>query len=105
MVSDSLTSPVRCPCLCVSTRQTLATPAIKHRADDNRTAHCGDRYCVATDPLDGSSNIDCNISTGTIFGIYHRADGADATVATILRPGSELICAGYCMYGSSTQVR
>lgn len=30
------------------------------------------KYCIAFDPLDGSSNIDCNVSTGTIFGIYHR---------------------------------
>jgi fructose-1,6-bisphosphatase I len=62
------------------------------------------KYCIATDPLDGSSNIDCNVSTGTIFGIYQRPSRATASEASILRPGRELICAGYCMYGSSTQL-
>ena len=62
------------------------------------------KYCVATDPLDGSSNIDCNVSTGTIFGIYKRRENTDASVKDILRPGRELCCAGYCMYGSSTQL-
>jgi fructose-1,6-bisphosphatase I len=62
------------------------------------------QYCVATDPLDGSSNIDCNISTGTIFGIYRRVPGQIPGVGDVLRPGKELIAAGYCMYGSSTQL-
>ena len=62
------------------------------------------QYCVATDPLDGSSNIDCNVSTGTIFGIYKRQESTDASEASILRPGRELVCSGYCMYGSSTQL-
>ena len=62
------------------------------------------KYCIATDPLDGSSNIDCNVSTGTIFGIYKRHENVAASVASILRPGRELVCAGYCMYGSSTQL-
>lgn len=61
------------------------------------------RYCVVTDPLDGSSNIDCNVSTGTIFGIYERKGGSGG-VKDVLRPGKELIAAGYCMYGSSTQL-
>ena len=73
------------------------------------------QYCVVTDPLDGSSNIDCNVSTGTIFGIYKRkgagvggsaasASAADDALKCVLRPGRELIAAGYCMYGSSTQM-
>jgi len=65
------------------------------------------RLCVAFDPLDGSSNIDCNVSTGTIFGVWERLSekgNAPATVADILRPGSEQICAGYCMYGSATEL-
>jgi fructose-1,6-bisphosphatase I len=61
-------------------------------------------YCVCTDPLDGSSNIDCNVSTGTIFGIYRRVPGAAPGIKDVLRPGKELIAAGYCMYGSSTQM-
>jgi len=62
------------------------------------------KYCVVTDPLDGSSNIDCNVSTGTIFGVYKRTDGGRASIADVLRPGNELVAAGYCMYGSSTQL-
>jgi len=62
------------------------------------------RFCVAYDPLDGSSNIDCNVSTGTIFGVWSRADPeAEPSVSDILRSGHELVCAGYCMYGSATE--
>jgi len=51
---------------------------------------------LAIDPLDGSSNIDANVSIGTIFGIYP----AEATAETsFLRPGSDLIAAGYAIYG------
>lgn len=59
------------------------------------------RYCVVFDPLDGSSNIDCGVSIGTIFGIYRVKDDAHS-VASVLRPGREMVAAGYCMYGSST---
>lgn len=62
------------------------------------------RYVVLLDPLDGSSNIDVNVSIGTIFGILRRdaeQDGND-TVRATLRPGSELVAAGYVIYGSST---
>merc|ERR1719183_1377208 len=60
------------------------------------------KYCVAFDPLDGSSNIDCNVSTGTIFSVYERkSDGADVTHEDLLRPGTDLVVAGYCMYGSA----
>ncbi|KAI8999286.1 fructose-1,6-bisphosphatase class 1/Sedoheputulose-1,7-bisphosphatase [Gaertneriomyces semiglobifer] len=59
-------------------------------------------YCVCFDPLDGSSNIDCGVSIGTIFGIYHKDDKQKPTMADVLRPGTEMVAAGYCMYGSST---
>ena len=64
------------------------------------------KYCVVFDPLDGSSNIDCNVSVGSIFGIYRRPDGSSGTgsAADVLQPGSKLAAAGYCMYGSSTQL-
>lgn len=62
------------------------------------------KYCVAFDPLDGSSNIDCNVSTGTIFGVWERKSEGDATEADILRPGTEMVCAGYCAYGSATEL-
>ncbi|CAK0830096.1 unnamed protein product [Prorocentrum cordatum] len=64
------------------------------------------RFIVAFDPLDGSSNIDCNVSTGTIFGIYEKkSKGKEpATMDDVLRTGNDLLVAGYCMYGSATEL-
>jgi len=63
------------------------------------------KFCVAFDPLDGSSNIDCNVSTGTIFGVWEKQpNSGPATEADILRPGREMVCAGYCAYGSATEL-
>lgn len=62
------------------------------------------KYCVAFDPLDGSSNIDCNVSTGTIFSVWEKKSKGRATVHDILRKGSEMVCAGYCCYGSATEL-
>ncbi|KAJ3083270.1 inositol phosphatase [Rhizoclosmatium globosum] len=60
-------------------------------------------YIVVFDPLDGSSNIDCGVSVGTIFGIYHVLDrSAKPSLKDVLRPGTEMVAGGYCMYGSST---
>ncbi|KAJ1660024.1 Fructose-1,6-bisphosphatase [Dispira simplex] len=59
------------------------------------------KYCVAFDPLDGSSNIDAGVNVGTIFGIYRIEDDDKANVSHALRPGNEMVAAGYCMYGSS----
>ena len=62
------------------------------------------KYLVVFDPLDGSSNIDVNISIGTIFGIYRRrtSSDSDGSVEDLLQPGKDLVCAGYVIYGSST---
>ena len=63
------------------------------------------KYLVVFDPLDGSSNIDVNISIGTIFGVLRKeTDGEGATEADFLRPGRELVAAGYILYGSSTML-
>jgi fructose-1,6-bisphosphatase I len=60
-------------------------------------------YVLLFDPLDGSSNIDANISIGTIFSIHRRiSDGRDGTLEDCLQPGHQQIAAGYVMYGSST---
>lgn len=59
------------------------------------------QYCVVMDPLDGSSNIDCGVSIGTIFGIYRVQPGSSGSVEDVLRPGKEMVAAGYCMYGSN----
>ena len=59
------------------------------------------RYVVYFDPLDGSSNIDVNVSVGTIFSIMKAPNQWD-TVEDVLQPGAEQIAAGYVVYGSST---
>eukprot|EP00913_Durusdinium_trenchii_P011819 g11101.t1 len=81
------------------------------------------RFVVAFDPLDGSSNIDCNVSTGTkteglltvsvrnwgdwagtIFAVYEKKSEKNATVSDILRTGNDILVAGYCMYGAATEL-
>lgn len=59
------------------------------------------KYIVVFDPLDGSSNIDCGVSIGTIFGIYTVKDETKVSLEDALQPGNKLLAAGYCMYGSS----
>ena len=59
-------------------------------------------YVVMFDPLDGSSNIDANVSIGTIFAIYRRNSKDGLVDADVLRPGREQVAAGYVLYGSST---
>ena len=63
------------------------------------------KYVLLYDPLDGSSNIDFNVSIGTIFAIYRRAtaDGP-GTLADVLQPGRRMVAAGYIIYGSSTMM-
>lgn len=63
------------------------------------------KYLITFDPLDGSSNIDVNVSVGTIFSILRCPEGVDEPSAEdFLRPGTEQVCAGYCLYGSSTMM-
>lgn len=62
------------------------------------------KYAVVFDPLDGSSNIDVNVSVGTTFSIFRRPEGAnfDDPTRWVLQPGRRQIAAGYVVYGSST---
>ncbi len=64
------------------------------------------KYVVLFDPLDGSSNIDVNVSIGTIFSIYRRQStiGTEATLDDMLQAGTEQVAAGYVLYGSSTML-
>lgn len=64
------------------------------------------KYVIAIDPLDGSSNIDVNVSIGTIFSIYRRKTkvGQPIQEKDILQKGSEQVAAGYILYGSSTML-
>jgi fructose-1,6-bisphosphatase I len=63
------------------------------------------QYVVAIDPLDGSSNIDVNVSIGTIFSIYRRtSESGPATFDDFMQKGTEQVAAGYVIYGSSTML-
>jgi fructose-1,6-bisphosphatase I len=67
-----------------------------------RTRDDGGRYAVFFDPLDGSSNLDVCVGVGTIFGIVRLPEGGRGGVAAILSKESQLVAAGYVLYGSST---
>lgn len=64
------------------------------------------KYVVLMDPLDGSSNIDVNVSVGTIFSIYRRVtpSGTPVTIEDFLQPGNKQVAAGYIVYGTSTMI-
>lgn len=64
------------------------------------------KYVVLFDPLDGSGNIDVNVSIGTIFGVYRRVSplGSPCTKEDFLQKGSSQVAAGYIIYGSSTMM-
>jgi len=69
------------------------------------------KYIVCFDPLDGSSNIDANVSVGSIWGIWRASDEVAAQIAkmndptpALLNPGNQLVSAGYAMYGSATNL-
>jgi fructose-1,6-bisphosphatase I len=64
----------------------------------------GARYAVACDPIDGSSNLDAGVSVGTIFAIHKLSEGSMGTQEDILKPGTELVAAGFTMYGASAQL-
>ena len=79
--------------------------------DDNFVAFDNDRarnakYILMTDPLDGSSHIDVNVSVGTIFSIYKRVSpiGSPVTMEDFLQEGRKQVAAGYVTYGSSTML-
>ncbi|GAB5465565.1 MAG: class 1 fructose-bisphosphatase [Candidatus Kapaibacteriales bacterium] len=64
------------------------------------------KYVLVFDPLDGSSNIDVNVTVGTIWGLYRRLDEhseENCTDNDVIQKGSKLVAAGYALYGSSTQ--
>ena len=63
------------------------------------------RYLLVFDPLDGSSNLDVNVSVGSIFSVLRCVDGVDEpTAADFLQPGAQQVCAGYAIYGASTML-
>ena len=68
--------------------------------------HNNSKYVVLMDPLDGSSNVDVNVSVGTIFSIYQRVSplGKPVQLEDFLQPGNKQVAAGYVIYGSSTML-
>lgn len=64
------------------------------------------KYLLVFDPLDGSSNLDVNISVGTIFSVLRAPQGPakDATIDDFLQPGARQVCAGYAIYGPATML-
>ncbi|RLA00782.1 MAG: class 1 fructose-bisphosphatase [Gammaproteobacteria bacterium] len=63
------------------------------------------KYLIAFDPLDGSSNIDVNVSVGTIFSILRCPEGVTKPTAEhFMQKGTEQVCAGFCVYGPTTMM-
>jgi len=62
------------------------------------------KYYVYFDPLDGSSNIDCLVSIGSIFGVTRKTPGVPVSTKDMLKPGNEYVVSGYALYGSATMI-
>ena len=91
---------------CLSARESIGVLASEEN-EEPLLVHKGSEkasYAVVFDPLDGSSNIDVNVSVGTTFSILRRPEGVslDEPEQWVLQPGSKQIAAGYVVYGSST---
>ena len=84
---------------------TYAGMASEELEDVHAVHGAAGRYLLLFDPLDGSSNIDVNISVGSIFSILRLPDGADpSSEKAFLQPGVQQVAAGYAIYGSSTML-
>ena len=82
--------------ICAITSEEMADPIIVSKENAGK-------YIFMMDPLDGSSNIDVNVSIGTIFSIYRKkSSGNDVTQADLLQKGADQVAGGYIVYGSST---
>ena len=93
------------------TRRNIICGLASEEEDDFITINSQDenhqnKYVVLIDPLDGSSNIDVNVSVGTIFSIYRRVTpvGTPVQLEDFLQKGSEQVAAGYVVYGTSTML-
>jgi len=84
----------------------VCTIISEEEEDKIQTGNLQGKYIVAIDPLDGSSNIDVNVSIGTIFSVYRRmsATGTEGTEQDCLQHGTSQVAAGYVVYGSSTMM-
>lgn len=91
---------------CLGVRESIGVLASEENEEPmlvHRGSECA-KYAVVFDPLDGSSNIDVNVSVGTTFSILRRPEGVglDDPERWLLQPGNRQIAAGYVVYGSST---
>lgn len=89
---------------CLGTRDSVAMLISEENEEPvvfDRAPETG-KYFVVFDPLDGSSNIDVNVSVGTIFSIYRRPEDGQNLLSARLQAGSKQVAAGYVVYGSST---
>lgn len=79
---------------------------LSEERDDIIQVNANSSYIVAIDPLDGSSNIDVNVSIGSIFSIFRRVSpkGKEACQEDVLQKGDQQVAAGYILYGSSTML-
>jgi fructose-1,6-bisphosphatase I len=92
---------------CIGTRGQVSILASEENEEPEycETGEGSGRYVVLFDPLDGSSNIDANVSVGTIFAIYRRRSPLDRLgTSDLLQRGRDLAAAGYVIYGSSTMM-
>jgi fructose-1,6-bisphosphatase I len=82
----------------------VASEELEHFVELDPVKNKDAQYVVVMDPLDGSSNIDVNVSVGTIFGIYRRKSDCSGPcdLNDFLQPGTDLVAAGYVLYGTST---
>jgi fructose-1,6-bisphosphatase I len=83
----------------------IASEENEHLIHTSAGGHRDGKYAIALDPLDGSSNIDVNVSIGTIWSIYRRVSRGEAgEPRDLLQPGANQLAAGYVLYGSSTML-
>ncbi|MBW3562963.1 MAG: class 1 fructose-bisphosphatase [Actinobacteria bacterium] len=75
---------------------------VSEEQEERTTIPDGGPYVVAYDPLDGSSNIASDVSIGTIFGVFRSEEDRRGTVQDCLRPGRDLVAAGYILYSTAT---
>ena len=100
--NDQLTGVLRHGISCAG----IASEEIEDYVAFNDEVSKNSKYVCLYDPLDGSGNIDVNVSIGTIFSIYRRisAKGTEVTREDFLQPGINQVAAGYIIYGSSTMM-
>ncbi|HEV3193860.1 MAG TPA: class 1 fructose-bisphosphatase [Polyangiaceae bacterium] len=96
---DAFANEVLCAVL---ERSGRCAALVSEELDEKRMLSQGGKYIVCLDPLDGSSNIDVNISIGTIFSILRARTAETRTVEPALQPGRRIVAAGYAIYGSAT---